>query len=108
MKALITFESQDLNYSKYFDISYNDNIITYKEDGVLVTLVLDDNIKLIRENNNYTLKFDFVNETYTNLEIKPEGLLIPIYTYYTIKDEFKIEIKYKLETDFLYRLEIKK
>lgn len=80
----------------------NDNIITYKDDNVLVSLVIDKQVKLIRENDDYKaeLVFDNNKSTVGTYLLKDTNTVLPIKidTKKMIINDNYMEIIYKLNT----------
>ncbi len=58
----------------------NNNKITYKDNGVLVNIYIDNNkIKMERKTSSYIIKFTFIHNTVTQCEYYIKGLERIIY-----------------------------
>ena len=83
-----------------YDYKINNNTIIYFENNLKVTIVITDDIKIIRENDEYILEMLFkVSQTTNNKFILKENnyaLDLPITTKKLQINKDKIEIEYEV------------
>lgn len=87
-----------------------DNKITYYEDDIKVSLILEDSISLKRSNEEYEIEliFNKEKETVGKYLLKKDNLSLPLYiiTDKIIVGNNLIEINYQLNEEvFLFKLE---
>lgn len=77
----------------------NDNIITYKDNDVLVSIKIDNSIKMKRNN----IEFIFIKNKNTNCiyNIYNKNLTLNLFTNEIIISDKYIEIDYKIEDEKL-------
>lgn len=85
------------------------NRIIYKDNDIDVTILINTNkIGIVRENDIYKLNLNFeLNNSYSTYELKENNLkfdLDIVLKELNIENN-KIEIKYNLDCEYLYRLE---
>lgn len=104
---------QDNNKNVFTTIGHyqeQNKILTYKEkDNTLVTYDYAKNI-LTRNNQNLLMKYQFIKNkgTIGTILIKALNryLDIDIYTEKIIIDDKNIEVQYKTEDNFIYKIEV--
>ena len=83
-----------------YDYKINNNTIIYFEDNLKVTIVITDDIKIIRENDEYILEMLFKDSQTTNnkfiLKENNYALDLPITTKKLQINKDKIEIEYEV------------
>ena len=109
---VIIKNNSDISEEKYLALK-DEQKIEYFEKDVKTSLILKNNIKLKRENDNYFLEMEFIpNKTTEGIyKLKNENLNISleISTDYVIIEENFIIIKYKVistKQDVIFKIEM--
>lgn len=86
-----------------YEAKYENNTITYLEEDILVKIEIKDNIKIIRENDEYILEMVFKDSQTTNnkfiLKENNYALDLPITTKKLQINKDKIEIEYEVNDE---------
>lgn len=81
----------------------NNNKITYLENDINVSIIIDDNIKIIRKDQDKEIILEFINKKDTKCLYKAYNNIyeLGIYTNNLIIKDNYIEIDYRVEEDNL-------
>lgn len=110
MKIKTVLKKENEIFENVVEASFENNTYFYKENDLNVSIKIDNNIEMIRENNDYKLKLFFINgaKTYNKLVLKEDNinLDIEVNTKEIIVKEHYLEIKYQMnEENCIFTLE---
>ena len=110
IKVLITIKNEEEDTSYEVNAILENHKLKYKEaNNTLVLYDYEKNI-LIRENEELSMEYHFIDKEKTSgiVEVKELGkkIIIPLYTKELIKGHHNVEITFEIEEkEFLYRIE---
>lgn len=115
MNIKITLKNDDIISEENYIAKITDKKIVYYEKEYKVTILLSENLKLIRENDDIKIELEFISNTKTigKCLLKKENLVtyLDVFTDYVIMEENLIIVNYNVittEQNVLYRLEMLK
>mgnify|MGYP002626315270 CR=1 FL=1 len=103
IKIRSILENKSNNDKKIYNLLgiKTDNKINYLEENMNVSIIFDNNIKIIRKDEEKEIILEFVNNKYSKCQYKVYGNIyeLDIYTNNMIINDNYIEIDYNIEED---------
>lgn len=111
IKIKVTLRSENEVSEEIYTAIKTNNKIVYKEKSCNTTLILNDNLKMIRSNDESNIELLFIADKITNgiCMFENQLLNLEILTDYVIALDNVIIVKYKVlttEQEVLYKLEV--